>query len=258
MELVSPMVDYRSCSGKRTACPVLISSASLHSVLPPADTGKEVRRLVRLPIKKEDFADLTLVLQLRRPTRVLPLVVRFPSTTASETGVLPPTPARRSLPISRSRRHRKRAGFGSWTATAAGTTPRNPNRPAPSTEPGKPPGIVTGQPMPLWITPPPIFDFSDRSAASRSNSDQFPSRADGVRSSNKPRASVFDTRAPAVPFVAPYERFASGSLNGSSAPLSADDAANAPNAPIGHSGLRSVNNDDELSWLIQRLSRRQR
>ena len=147
--------------------------------------------------------------------------------------------------------------FGNWTATAAGTTPRNPNQPAPSPEPGRPPGIVTGQPTPLWITPPPIFDSPDRSAASRSNSDQFPSRSDGVRSSNTPRASVFDTRAPAVPFVAPYERFTSGSLNGSSVPLSADDVANTPNAPIGHSGLQSVNNDDELSWLIQLLSRRQ-
>lgn len=148
--------------------------------------------------------------------------------------------------------------FGSWTATAAGTTPCNPNQPAPSPEPGRPLGIVTGQPMPLWITPPPIFDFSDRSAASRSNSDQFPSRSDGVQSSNTPRASVFDTRAPAVPFVTPYERLASGSFNGSSAPLSADDAANAPNAPIGDSGLQSVNNDDEISWLIQLPSRRQR
>jgi len=34
---------------------------------------------------------------------------------------------------------------------------RNPNLPAPPSEAGRPLGIVSGQPMPDWITPPPIF-----------------------------------------------------------------------------------------------------
>ena len=41
----------------------------------------------------------------------------------------------------------------------------NPNLPARPPEAGRPLGIVSGQPMPDWITPPPIFGQRDRSRA---------------------------------------------------------------------------------------------
>ena len=173
--------------------------------------------------------------------------------------------------------------FGSWTATAVGTTPRNPNQFPPSPEPGRPPGTVTGQPMPPWITPPPVLDFSDRSAASRGNSSPF---GGGVQDSNEPLASIFDAGGPAIPFARSNQRFSSSRGNAvsdrSAAVFPAVDAVNAPNVPIGLAGriaalaladpgsprrptslssnseLQSFNNDDELSWLIQLLSRRPR
>lgn len=50
--------------------------------------------------------------------------------------------------------------FSNWTVTPEGAiAPRNPNLPVPPPEPDRPLGIVTGEPMPLWITPPPIFNF---------------------------------------------------------------------------------------------------
>jgi hypothetical protein len=173
--------------------------------------------------------------------------------------------------------------FGSWTATAVGTTPRNPNQFPPSPGPGRPPGIVTGQPMPLWITPPPVLGLSDRSAASHSYSSPFGGE---VQDSNKPRASIFDASAPAIPFVRPNQRFSSSPGNAvgdrSASFFPADDAVNASDVSSGlagriaalaaagpgsperptslsrNSGLQSFNNDDELSWLIQLLSRRPR
>jgi hypothetical protein len=55
--------------------------------------------------------------------------------------------------------------FGNWTASpAGGISPLNPSLPPP-TETGRPLGIVSGQPMPQWITPPPIFGQRDWSTA---------------------------------------------------------------------------------------------
>jgi len=56
--------------------------------------------------------------------------------------------------------------FGNWTASPeGGISPANPNLPAPPPETGRPLGIVSGQPMPQWITPPPISGQLDRSKA---------------------------------------------------------------------------------------------
>jgi hypothetical protein len=173
--------------------------------------------------------------------------------------------------------------FRNWTESSGGITPHNPNLSVPPPEPGRPVGIVTGKPMQLWTTPPPIFDFSDRSAAPRSNNSSF---GGGVQDSNKPRASIFDAGAPAIPFVRSNQRFSSSPGNAvgdrSAAFFPADDAVNAPDVSTGlsrrtaalaaagpgsperptslshNSGLQSFNNDDELSWLIQLLSRRPR
>jgi Peptidase family M23 len=47
--------------------------------------------------------------------------------------------------------------FGNWTSSPDGSiTPRNPNLPMPPPEPGRPLGIVSGKPMPLWTTPVPL------------------------------------------------------------------------------------------------------
>lgn len=46
--------------------------------------------------------------------------------------------------------------FGTWTSSDAGYSSRNPNLPPPS-EPGRPLGLVSGKPMPLWATPPEIW-----------------------------------------------------------------------------------------------------
>lgn len=53
--------------------------------------------------------------------------------------------------------------FSNCTVTPEGAiAPRNPNLPVPSPESDRPLGIATGKPVPLWITPPPIFGFPDR------------------------------------------------------------------------------------------------
>jgi hypothetical protein len=52
--------------------------------------------------------------------------------------------------------------FGNWTALpAGGISPLNPNLPPPP-ETDRPLGIVSGQPIPQWVTPPPIFGRRDR------------------------------------------------------------------------------------------------
>jgi hypothetical protein len=151
-------------------------------------------------------------------------------------------------PLARLTSFRNRFGNGATSPT--GGTPRNPNLP----EPGGPLGIVAGQPMALWTTPS-IFGSFDSSAAS------IPFSRSTEPFSSRPGNAVDDRSAAFFP---------------------TDDAANTPNAPIGlagriaalaalnpgsperptslsrNGGLQSVNNDDELSWLIQLLSRRQR
>ena len=51
------------------------------------------------------------------------------------------------------------------TASQGGLAARNPNLPAALSEPDRPLGIVSGQPMPEWVTPPPIFGPRERSNA---------------------------------------------------------------------------------------------
>jgi hypothetical protein len=55
--------------------------------------------------------------------------------------------------------------FGRWTSLPSGSIPRNPNLPAPA-ESNRPLGLVSGKPMPLWITPPPIWGDRGNSTAS--------------------------------------------------------------------------------------------
>ena len=59
--------------------------------------------------------------------------------------------------------------FGNWTSSPEESiAPRNPNSPAPPPEPGRPLGIVSGRPMPLWTTPLPLEQLLNKSGASSS------------------------------------------------------------------------------------------
>lgn len=58
-------------------------------------------------------------------------------------------PQGRDLPVSFDERS------GNWTVASSGVSPRNPNLPPPQSS--RSPGLVSGKPMPLWVTPPPIW-----------------------------------------------------------------------------------------------------
>ncbi|MES2192931.1 MAG: hypothetical protein V4517_00825 [Pseudomonadota bacterium] len=90
--------------------------------------------------------------------------------------------------------------FGNWTFSDEGFTPRNPNLPVPPPEPGRPPGMFRGEPMPYWITPPPNRDMSDLSRSPRTGS-RFTAPAGDPGGGSISRASLFDPRAPAAPLV---------------------------------------------------------
>ena len=107
--------------------------------------------------------------------------------------------------------------FGNRSSFAAGTT-----RPAPPSQPNRPPGLSTDEPMPHWIVPPPIFGTSGVG--------DWPASPVGRSTvGNKSQASVFDIGAPGVSFVpsnelrSPDPRKSFGSTpfpeDGSNAPL---------------------------------------
>lgn len=58
--------------------------------------------------------------------------------------------------------------FGDWTSSSSGTAPRGPYQPRPPSGANRPLGIVTGEPMPDWPFPPPIWDFPNKEAATGS------------------------------------------------------------------------------------------
>jgi hypothetical protein len=87
--------------------------------------------------------------------------------------------------------------FGNWTASPGGSTPRNPSLALPPAEPGMPPGIFSGRPTPLWMSPPPI-----RGSEALGNSTK-PIRYLGRRDGTTPPAFVSDAGAPAAQFVLP-------------------------------------------------------
>lgn len=108
--------------------------------------------------------------------------------------VLEPQKSREPPPVRRL--GRKTAGeslndrFGNWTSTDGGFTPRNPTLPVPPTEPGRPPGVFTGRPMPYWITSPPIFDFPNRSGAFGPGPEHRASSSPGASGDISPMASA--------------------------------------------------------------------
>jgi hypothetical protein len=52
--------------------------------------------------------------------------------------------------------------FADWASSAGASAPRGPYQPGPQGEAVRPLGIVSGEPMPDWPFPPPIWGFPDR------------------------------------------------------------------------------------------------
>ena len=125
----------------------------------PRDAGKEVRRLVRLPASKPDLAGYD-------PNAPAPL----PNVIS---------------PVGRSATFDDR--FGNWTSSSGIGAPVAPNQPiAPSPPGGRPPGLVTGEPMPDYPFPPTIFGFPGRSTTS-GDDDFFWGLARSAQWNKKPR-----------------------------------------------------------------------
>ena len=107
---------------------------------------------------------------------------------------VPTVPSNESLP---DRQNSLDDRFGSWTSSPAGVTPRNPNLPRPPSEPGRPLGTFSGEPMPLWTTQPPIWGSSNLSEAPGAG--RWPTAPVGFGDNRKSQAPTIDTRATAIP-----------------------------------------------------------
>lgn len=93
-------------------------------------------------------------------------IVGAPQVSVFDIGAPPVTSLRPNDAVSPGRPAAFNDRFGDWTALPdGGIAPRNPNLPVLPPEAARPLGIVSGQPMPQWITPPPIFGQPDRSKA---------------------------------------------------------------------------------------------
>jgi hypothetical protein len=155
--------------------------------------------------------------------------------------------------------------FGNWTSSPDDITRRNPNLPVPPPEPGRPLGIFSGKPMPLWTTPPPLGGLLDNSSAAgnddrnwftalagnsfsrtggsgdtRSSPTPEPQQSHGPAppyiqeylqylnqlNGNHPRASAFDPSVPAAPFDVSDPTPFSGGLPGRLAAVAGIDPQN--------------------------------
>jgi hypothetical protein len=164
--------------------------------------------------------------------------------------------------------------FGNWTSSPAGTTPRHPNLPVPPPEPGRPLGIFSGKPMPLWSTPLPLGGLQNNSDAS-GNNDWFdflaglalrkppppapplqtggkPERSLGRRIVDPSQASAVDARAPAAPLAPSDDPHFSGGLPGRLVALAGIDPKN-PNRAAS-SPLDDERGQADLQALDARLS----
>jgi hypothetical protein len=183
--------------------------------------------------------------------------------------------------------------FGNWGSSPAGNypqlrsrrvssafpdiAPHHPNQPVPPSDPGPPLGIFSGKPMSLSPLPPSVWGLPDNSDAS-GNGGWFnflagiasrnttppapppqtagskPARYLGRRIIDQSQASVFDTDAPAVPFVPSGDPNFSGGLLGRLAALVGIDPQNPtrPPPPL-DDGLRGFYRDDPVQpWFVQR------
>ena len=118
--------------------------------------------------------------------------------------------------------------FGNWTASPAGITPRNPNLPLPAAEPGRPPGIFSGKPMPLWLMAP-VQQPSARTEAPNGGI-RFTSPANGIGGVQAP---AVDTRGAATPLVPSDDSIPMGGLAGRISALTGIDPNNPDTPPAG-------------------------
>jgi hypothetical protein len=133
-----------------------------------------------------------------------------------------------------------------------GMTLPDPYQPVPPSQPGRPLGIVSGKPMPPWTTPPPLGGLLNNSNASgngdlvdfltslvprnptppeppQQTAETIPTRRLGRSAYSVSPASVFDTGAPAVPFVSSDDaNYAGGVLGKFAAPAGGDPDQSAP------------------------------
>jgi hypothetical protein len=139
--------------------------------------------------------------------------------------------------------------FGNWISSPEGNTPRNPNQPLPPAEPGRPLGIFTGKPMPLWTTPPPLGGLLDHSGASGNDGRSTP--LGGVPNGKKSATGGGVPAAPIAPTDNPYP---AGGLAGWLATLAGVDPQNPTQAapPPLANGLRDYYRDDPVQpWLLR-------
>ena len=100
-----------------------------------ADTGKDIRRLVRMPTRKQDLAGFDPNAPAAVPNEI-------------------PFPGRPTFFDDR---------FGNWSSFSGVSAPLAPNQPvAPPPQAGRPLGLVSGEPMPDYPFPLPIFDAAGR------------------------------------------------------------------------------------------------
>jgi len=103
----------------------------------PVDTGKNFPRLVRMPARKPDLAGFD------------------PNAPAAVPNEIPPA----GRPTTFDDR------FGNWRSLSGVGAPLAPNQPVAPPPAGRPLGIVSGQPMPDYPFPLPIFGFPGKSSA---------------------------------------------------------------------------------------------
>jgi hypothetical protein len=86
---------------------------------------------------------------------------------------------------------------GNQTSSPNGISPRNPNLPVPLPETERSLGIVSGKPMPLWTTPPSIFNTRDKSDAA-DDQNRLTTLGGLLWGGGKSQASALAAGAPAV------------------------------------------------------------
>jgi hypothetical protein len=140
--------------------------------------------------------------------------------------------------------------FGNWTSSPEGTDPRNPNSPVPPPEPGRPLGIFTGKPMPLWTTPLPLGELLGNPKAA-GNNDRFVPPGGLFRDGGTSRAPSIDAGVLASPIGASGRPNFSGGFADWIAALAGVDPQN-PDQPARSpfdDQLRRFYRDDP-AWLL--------
>jgi hypothetical protein len=139
-------------------------------------------------------------------------------------------------------------------STPGSVGPLNAKQPPPTQQIGRPLGIFTGKPMPSWTTPPPLGGLRNSFSTAGNNdgfnllaglvsrnptppepppqiADSIPERRLGRRTYGVSPASIFDTGAPAAPFVSSGDANYTGGLLGMFAALDGSDPSKPAPSP---------------------------